>query len=86
MDMARQRARQAEAPPLERRASELCPDIGTDRTILWTDDRRNVGLRFLVKCTESRLYEGEDDLDDVPLSFEIEIQGRHLLVQGGTCC
>lgn len=79
VEMARERAQQAETPALERRASELCPDIGTDRKILWTDDRRNVGLRFLVKCTEPRLYEGEDDLDDVPLGFEIEIQGRGLL-------
>ena len=61
---------------LDRRVSNICPDFGRDKDILWTCDRKNVGLRFGVKCTEPRLYEGEDDLDDVPLGFEIEIQGE----------
>lgn len=64
--------------PLDRRVTHATPDVGGDRSILWTDERRNVGLRFAVTCTEPRFYEGVDDLDDVPLGFQIEIQGKNI--------
>lgn len=83
VERARACAQEAAPLQLDRRVSHVCPDFGTDRTILWTDDRRNVGLRFAVKCTEPRLYEGEDDLDDVHLGFEIEIQGKNRAMATG---
>lgn len=78
IERARECARESEDTPadLDRRVSSACPDFGSDRTILWTDDRRNVGLRFGVKCAEPRLHESDDDLDDVHLAFQIEIQGE----------
>jgi hypothetical protein len=61
---------------LSRTFTDLRPDIGSDRGVLWTDEKHNVGLRFAVRCTEPRFYEGEDDLDDIPLAFEVEVKGQ----------
>ena len=84
VERARELAKQGDGEDvLDRRPSKICPDVGNDRTILWTDDRRNVGLRFSVKCLEQRLYEGEDDLDDIPLGFQIEITGKHFVSNEG---
>jgi hypothetical protein len=61
---------------LERRPTVVCPAVGEDRGVLWTDEKRNVGLKFAVTCREPKLYEGDDDLDDVHLAFDVEIQGE----------
>lgn len=66
---------------LARTLTESRPEIGNDRTVLWTDDKRNVGLKFAVRCTEPRLYEGDDDLEDIPLGFEVEVRGECILTQ-----
>jgi len=52
-----------------------CPSIGLDKNIMWTDYRKNVGLRVAIRDRDGRCY-GEDasDYDDVPMSFSIEIQ------------
>ena len=65
---------------LARTSTQLNPDIGSDRTILWTDEKHNVGLRFAVRCTEPRFYESDDDLDDVPLVFEVVVRGKISLI------
>lgn len=61
---------------LSRRPTLACPDVGGDSTVLWTDDKKNVGLRFSVKCLDPKLYEGKDDLEDIPLGFQVEITGK----------
>ncbi|EHY58863.1 uncharacterized protein HMPREF1120_06865 [Exophiala dermatitidis NIH/UT8656] len=57
-------------PPME------SPSIGLDKSILWTDYRKNVGLRVAVRDRDGRCY-GKDssEMDDMPISFSIEIQG-----------
>ncbi|KAJ4532068.1 hypothetical protein HRR80_001884 [Exophiala dermatitidis] len=56
-------------PPME------SPSIGLDKSILWTDYRKNVGLRVAVRDRDGRCY-GKDssEMDDMPISFSIEIQ------------
>jgi len=58
-----------------------CPlvgvDVGVDKSILWTDFKRNIGLRVAVRntwkrCDTSAAYSS----DDLPLSFSIEIKGK----------
>ncbi|KIX02182.1 uncharacterized protein Z518_08121 [Rhinocladiella mackenziei CBS 650.93] len=49
--------------------------IGADKNIIWTDYRKNVGLRVAVRDREGTCY-GKDpcEFDDLPMSFSIEIQ------------
>lgn len=55
------------------------PTIGADKKIMWTDYRKNVGLRVAVRDREGRCY-GKDpsEFDNLPMSFSIEIQGECL--------
>ena len=70
---------EAEKEGLERRFSTMCPDIEKDGNIMWTDYKRNVGLRVAVTSKDDKCYEDpEGELDDVSLSFSFEIQGTSL--------
>ena len=57
--------------------SELDPsNIAEDRTILWQDHRKNIGLRVTVKDVQRRFTPSRPtDEDDLPKSFSIEIKG-----------
>ena len=55
--------------------SELEPAIGADKTILWQDHKRNIGLRIAVRDAQRRLTARSADDDDLPMSFTIEIKG-----------
>jgi hypothetical protein len=57
-------------------ASELEPSIGADKTILWQDYRRNIGLRVAVRDAQRRFTARSVDDDDLPMSFTIEIKGQ----------
>jgi hypothetical protein len=84
LDRAREHVAEADtngnpAGALQRRPTYAHPeDIGNDCRVLWTDDRRNVGLHFEVSCADPRIYQTEcqDDVDDMPLIFEISITGK----------
>jgi hypothetical protein len=54
-----------------------CPTLGADKTIMWTDYRKNVGLRVAVRDVDGKCY-GKDpsEFEDMPMSFSIEIQGK----------
>lgn len=63
---------------LSRTATLNCPTIGADKNILWTDYKKNVGLRVAIHEREGRLYgKSPDEYNDSPMSFLIEIQGRN---------
>jgi hypothetical protein len=64
---------------MDRTSTTSCPTIGADKNIMWTDYRKNVGLRVAVRDQDGRCY-GKDvsELDDLPMSFAIEIDGRFL--------
>lgn len=66
---------------IDRTSTTSCPTIGADKNIMWTDYRKNVGLRLAVRDREGRCY-GKDpsEYDDAPMSFAIEIEGE--LLQG----
>lgn len=65
---------------LSRTATSNCPTIGADKSILWTDYKKNVGLRVAVRERDGRLYgKSPDEYIDSPMSFLIEIQGRQAL-------
>lgn len=51
------------------------PTFLSDPTILWTDYKRNVGLRVQVRHRNSAVY-GMDNLDDESLACDVEIQGK----------
>ncbi|EXJ80657.1 hypothetical protein A1O3_06941 [Capronia epimyces CBS 606.96] len=60
---------------LDRPSTTSCPSIGSDKNILWTDYRKNVGLRVAVRDREGLCYgKAAFELDDVPMSFSLEIQ------------
>lgn len=62
-------------PELERSSTTRCPAFRTDPTILWTDVRKNVGLKVAVRFRDKRFY-GDTDLDEETLSCDLEIQGK----------
>ena len=62
-------------PVLERSSTTAFPDVGQDQNIMWTDYRRNVGLKVAVRCREERCYDESPGLDTIPLAFDFEIQG-----------
>lgn len=63
-------------PELNRTATMTYPTIGADKNILWTDYKKNVGLRVAVHEREGHLYgKSPDEYNDSPMSFLIEIQG-----------
>ncbi|OAP59798.1 hypothetical protein AYL99_04800 [Fonsecaea erecta] len=56
-----------------------CPTIGADKNIMWTDYRKNVGLRVAVRDQNEACYGNRvSDVDNVQMSFSIEIQGEFL--------
>ena len=63
---------------LERSFTTEYPNVGHDPHIMWTDYRHNVGLRVAVRSRDGKCYDLDGDLDDVPLGFTFEIQGRRL--------
>ena len=53
-----------------------CSTIGADKSIMWTDYKKNVGLRVAIRDLQGRCYGREAlELNDLPMSFSIEIQG-----------
>ncbi len=64
---------------LNRSPTTDSPKIGQDEHIMWTDSLRNVGLRVAARSRDGKCYENDGELDDVPLSFTFEIQGRPVL-------
>lgn len=63
----------------ERTSTANSPTIGSDKNIMWTDYRKNVGLRVAIRDHEGRCHgSGPSELDDLPMSFSIEIQGEFL--------
>jgi len=60
---------------LDRSSTLTCPTIGQDEGVLWTDYRRNVGLRLGVKQSPTM---PDDALgrEDLPLSVSVELQGK----------
>jgi hypothetical protein len=70
----REESHQRYGPP-----AQLCPATGADKNIMWTDYRKNVGLRVAVRDQEGRCYGADTcELDDTPVSFAIEIEGMYL--------
>jgi hypothetical protein len=55
--------------------SELEPSIGADKTILWQDGKRNIGLRVAVRNAQRRFAATPTHADDLPVSFTVEIKG-----------
>jgi hypothetical protein len=56
--------------------SELEPSIGEDKTVLWWDHKKNIGLRIVVREVERRSTARPTDDDDLAVSFTIEIKGQ----------
>ena len=61
------------------RELEFC-EVQKDKTILWTDFRRNVGLSLKVRYHHPGGI-AEADLEDEPLSCDIEIRGEFAQVE-----
>ncbi|EXJ90237.1 hypothetical protein A1O1_03336 [Capronia coronata CBS 617.96] len=61
---------------MDRAPTKSDTSIGSDKNILWTDYKKNVGLRVAIRDRDGRCH-GKDpcELDDLPLSCSIEIQG-----------
>lgn len=57
-------------------ASELEPAVGEDKTILWQDHKRNIGLRVAVRDAQRRFTPRPNNDDDLPMNFTIEIKGQ----------
>jgi len=68
---------------LEETLTTRVPAFHSDPTILWTDNKKNVGLRVLVRHRNAAAY-GMDDLDEEPLSCDIEIQGENWVISHGS--
>ena len=67
---------QEAAVQMDRPSTTLWPTIGADKNIMWTDYRKNVGLRVAVRDCDGRCYgEEASEFDDLPMSFTVEIQG-----------
>jgi len=60
---------------MDRTPTANSPAVGSDKTIMWTDYRKNVGLRVAIRDREGRCHgDHASELDDLPMSFSIEIQ------------
>jgi len=54
------------------------PNFRGDPTILWTDYKKNVGLRMRVRHRNPAAYDmSADDLEDEPLACDVEIAGKY---------
>jgi hypothetical protein len=61
---------------LERTPTDTPPSIANEKSIIWTNSRRNTGLRVTVRDVQRRFTSGSDGpSDDLPLSFVVEIKG-----------
>ena len=62
--------------PLARSSTMACPNFDVDKSILWTDHKKNVGLRVVVKDMQRRFTAPSNSryVDDLPFSFSLEIQ------------
>lgn len=61
---------------LQRTPTDIKPLIADDKSIIWTNYKRNTGLRVVVRDTQRRSTSAQDDSDDLPLTFAVEIKGR----------
>lgn len=62
---------------LRRTPTDLRPeDIIRDKSIVWTDSSRNVGLRLAIRERPILGVDPHGDKDDLPLMFDLEIQGE----------
>lgn len=58
-----------------------CPTVQSDPDIIWTDYRKNVGLRVEVRHRNpAAYYRTEAELDEDALSCDLIIQGTYLLL------
>ncbi|RMD40611.1 hypothetical protein DV735_g4492, partial [Chaetothyriales sp. CBS 134920] len=70
-----ERAREARRRrPVEGPNSTGLGAAAQDPDIMWTDGRKNVGIKVGVSCRDQICYDESADLDSVPLSFTLEIQ------------
>ena len=68
--------KESDSSHVERTSMFLDQAIGQDKSIMWTDYRRNVGLRVHVISRDGKCYESKNDLEDQSLGFAIEIKGQ----------
>lgn len=62
---------------LEHSYTSDIPNFRADNTILWTDTKKNVGLKVLVRERDAPPPVGEgEDRDDLPLACDVELQGK----------
>ncbi|KIX93505.1 uncharacterized protein Z520_10683 [Fonsecaea multimorphosa CBS 102226] len=74
-DLWQQEQEGPEGVQMEPTPTMSCPTIGADKNIMWTDYRKNVGLRVAVRDRNELCYGNRAvDFDDMPMSFAIEIQ------------
>lgn len=65
---------------LERTPTDIKPSIADDKSVIWTNYKRNTGLRVVVRDTQRRSTSTEDEsADDLPLTFAVEIKGMAFL-------
>ena len=77
-----QQERESRGPEMDRTSTTTCPTIGADKNIMWTDYRKNVGLRVAVRDQDGRCYGKEaSESDDSPMTFAIEIEGQFTIAQ-----
>lgn len=62
---------------IEQSPTARIPAFRTDPTILWTDYKKNVGLRVLVRRNTAAAGRCSADMDDEPLVCDLEIQGKY---------
>lgn len=73
----KERGDQDDEDSLEETPTATFPSIGDEKRVLWTDHKRNVGLRVRVKDMQRRLTSSSTRPhdDSLPFSFAVEIQG-----------
>ena len=65
---------------LQRTPTDLKPSIADDKSIIWTNYKRNTGLRVAVRDTQRRSTSDQNEsVDDIPLTFSVEIKGMIFL-------
>jgi hypothetical protein len=70
---------------LQRTPTDIKPLIADYKSIIWTNYKRNTGLRVVVRDTQRRSTSTQDDADDLPLTFSVEIKGRTSLERWRLC-
>lgn len=75
-----------DAEELRQSLTNTCPNFQQDKSILWTDYNRNVGLRVRVRHKNPSVdLASVDDPDELPLSCDIEILGACTFQFGKHC-